>query len=69
MTQADDTGVRVSEARLGNTFRVSRGYLNYVIAVLWVVMLLRFVDLQIVAVLLESNATKRHPTRSRLELA
>ena len=35
-------------------FRVSRGYLNYVVAVLWVVMLLRFVDLQIVAVLLES---------------
>ncbi len=38
----------------GSSFRVSRGYLNYVIAVLWVVMLLRFVDLQIVAVLLES---------------
>ena len=33
---------------------MSRGYLNYVVAVLWVVMLLRFVDLQIVAVLLES---------------
>ena len=37
-----------------SAFRVSRDYLNYVVAVLWVVMLLRFVDLQIVAVLLES---------------
>jgi len=37
-----------------SAFRISRGYLNYVVAVLWVVMLLRFVDLQIVAVLLES---------------
>jgi len=35
-------------------FRVSRAYLRYVIALIWVVMLLRFVDLQIVAVLLES---------------
>src|SRR4026208_690505 len=37
-----------------SAFRVSRAYRNSVVAVLWVVMLLRFVDLQIVAVLLES---------------
>ena len=53
MTQTEVAGERASE-RPGGAFRVSRGYLNYVVAVLWVVMLLRFVDLQIVAVLLES---------------
>jgi predicted MFS family arabinose efflux permease len=54
MAQTGNSGASVIEARAANAFRVSRGYLNYVIAVLWVVMLLRFVDLQIVAVLLES---------------
>lgn len=53
MAQADEIRTRSSNAT-ADGFRVSRGYLNYVIAVLWVVMLLRFVDLQIVAVLLES---------------
>ena len=54
MAQTGNSGASVIEARAASAFRVSRGYLNYVIAVLWVVMLLRFVDLQIVAVLLES---------------
>jgi MFS family permease len=36
------------------TFSVSTVYRNYVIALLWMVMLLRFVDLQIISVLLES---------------
>jgi MFS family permease len=35
-------------------FTVSTSYRNYVIALLWLVMLLRFVDLQIISVLLES---------------
>jgi MFS family permease len=36
------------------TFTVSTSYRNYVIALIWLVMLLRFVDLQIISVLLES---------------
>jgi MFS family permease len=36
------------------TFSVSTAYRNYVIALIWMVMLLRFVDLQIISVLLES---------------
>jgi MFS family permease len=36
------------------TFTVSTAYRNYVIALIWLVMLLRFVDLQIISVLLES---------------
>jgi predicted MFS family arabinose efflux permease len=35
-------------------FTVSTSYRNYVIALIWLVMLLRFVDLQIISVLLES---------------
>jgi hypothetical protein len=34
-------------------FSVSTAYRNYVIALIWLVMLLRFVDLQIISVLLE----------------
>lgn len=37
-----------------STFKVSNGYRNYVVALIWLVLLLRFVDLQIIAVLLES---------------
>jgi len=38
----------------GTRFEISNAYRSYVIAVIWLVMLLRFVDLQIIAVLLES---------------
>ena len=54
MARTEWSTVSAAGAPDNSAFRVSRGYLNYVVAVLWVVMLLRFVDLQIVAVLLES---------------
>ena len=54
MARTEWSTVSAASAPANSAFRVSRGYLNYVVAVLWVVMLLRFVDLQIVAVLLES---------------
>jgi predicted MFS family arabinose efflux permease len=54
MARTEWSTVSAAGARDDSAFRISRGYLNYVVAVLWVVMLLRFVDLQIVAVLLES---------------
>ena len=54
MARTEWSTVSAAGAPDDSAFRVSRGYLNYVVAVLWVVMLLRFVDLQIVAVLLES---------------
>jgi predicted MFS family arabinose efflux permease len=53
MARTQRSSVSPASAAAGSEFRVSRAYLYYVIAVLWVVMLLRFVDLQIVAVLLE----------------
>src|SRR4026209_437195 len=53
MARTEWSTVSAAGAPDNSAFRVSRGYLNYVVAVLWVVMLLRFVDLQIVAVLLE----------------
>ena len=37
-----------------DSFRFSSTYRNYVVALVWLVLLLRFVDLQIIAVLLES---------------
>jgi MFS family permease len=37
-----------------SAFKVSNRYRTYVVALIWLVMLLRFVDLQIIAVLLES---------------
>ena len=54
MARTEWSTVSAAGAPDNSAFRVSRDYLNYVVAVLWVVMLLRFVDLQIVAVLLES---------------
>ena len=54
MARTEWSTVSAAGAPDDSAFRVSRGYLNYVVAFLWVVMLLRFVDLQIVAVLLES---------------
>ena len=54
MARTEWSTVSAAGAPDDSAFRVSRDYLNYVVAVLWVVMLLRFVDLQIVAVLLES---------------
>jgi len=54
MARTEWSTVSAASAPDNSAFRISRGYLNYVVAVLWVVMLLRFVDLQIVAVLLES---------------
>jgi predicted MFS family arabinose efflux permease len=53
MVRTQRSSVSPASAAAVSEFRVSRAYLYYVIAVLWVVMLLRFVDLQIVAVLLE----------------
>jgi predicted MFS family arabinose efflux permease len=54
MAHTDRSIVSPASLPAGGEFRVSRAYLRYVIALVWVVMLLRFVDLQIVAVLLES---------------
>ena len=54
MARTEWSTVSAASAPDNSAFRISRGYLNYIVAVLWVVMLLRFVDLQIVAVLLES---------------
>ena len=41
-----------------DSFRFSPAYRNYVVALIWTVLLLRFVDLQIIAVLLESIKTE-----------
>ena len=54
MARTEWSTVSAASAPDKSAFRISRGYLNYIVAVLWMVMLLRFVDLQIVAVLLES---------------
>jgi MFS family permease len=47
-----------SEAIGAGTFRVTDAYRNYVLVLIWFVALLRFVDLQIIAVLLESIKTE-----------
>ena len=46
--------VHQDEAVNNNTFKVSNAYRTYVLVLIWFVLLLRFVDLQIIAVLLES---------------
>ncbi len=52
----------------GTAFGFSTAYRNYVIAILWVVMLLRFVDIQIIAVLLESIRKEFAATDTQLGL-
>ncbi|HEY8509190.1 MAG TPA: hypothetical protein VIL32_12575, partial [Steroidobacteraceae bacterium] len=53
MRQSEASAAAVAAAP-GTSFSVSRAYLNYVLVVVWFVMLLRFVDIQIIAALLES---------------
>ena len=50
------------------TFKVTDGYRNYVIVLVWLVMLSRFVDLQIIAVLLESIKQEFHFSDTQLGL-
>jgi len=51
-----------------NSFQVSNRYRNYVIGLLWLVLLCRFVDLQIIAVLLESIKLEFHFSDTELGL-
>jgi len=53
MAHSDGTSASVAPVSAASTFTVTPAYRVYVISILWVVMLLRFVDLQIIAVLLE----------------
>jgi MFS family permease len=53
MRQSEASAAAVAAAP-GTSFSVSKAYLNYVLVLVWIVMLLRFVDIQIIAALLES---------------
>jgi predicted MFS family arabinose efflux permease len=59
------TGLAPPESLRGE---VTTGYRYYVLAIVWLVMLIRFVDLQIVAVLLESIREEFHISDTQLGL-
>ena len=68
MTNQQGNSTAADSTTAKPTIRLSNLYKYYVVAIIWLVLLLRFVDLQIVAVLLESIKTEFNFTDTQLGL-